>query len=57
MSYDRLTPTISLKAQKLFGSGNKGQNNWGGGGNFKKKISGRNLNKNMSSYMYYQGTK
>jgi len=38
MSYDRLTPTISLKAQKLFGSGNKGQNNWGGGGNFKKKF-------------------
>jgi len=29
MSYDRLTPTISSKAKKLFGSGNMGQNNWG----------------------------
>jgi len=31
MSYDRLAPTISSKAKKLFGSGNMGQNNWGGG--------------------------
>ena len=30
MSYDRLAPTISLKAKKLFGSGNVGRNNWGG---------------------------
>jgi len=30
MSYDRLAPTISSKAKKLFGSGNMGQNNWGG---------------------------
>jgi len=29
MSYDRLAPTISSKAKKLFGSGNMGQNNWG----------------------------
>ena len=29
MSYDRLAPTISSKAKKLFGSGNKGQNNRG----------------------------
>jgi len=29
MSYDRLAPTVSSKAKKLFGSGNKGQNNWG----------------------------
>ena len=28
MSYDRLAPTISSKAKKLFGSGNMGQNNW-----------------------------
>jgi len=69
MSYDRLAPTISSKAKKLFGSGNMGQNN-GGGGNLKKKISGRNVNKNiknmhMNMYMYmyiyehvyYQGTK
>jgi len=27
MSYDRLAPTISSKAKKLFGSGNMGQNN------------------------------
>jgi len=27
--YDRLAPTISSKAKKLFGSGNKGQNNRG----------------------------
>jgi len=25
-----MAPTISLKAKKLFGSGNMGQNNWGG---------------------------
>ena len=30
MSYDRLAPTISSKAKKLFGSGNMGRNNWGG---------------------------
>jgi len=30
MSYDRLAPTISSKAKKLFGSGNMGQNNWEG---------------------------
>ena len=30
MSYDRLAPTISSKDKKLFGSGNMGQNNWGG---------------------------
>jgi len=29
MSYDRLTPTISSKAKKLFGFGNTGKNNWG----------------------------
>jgi len=29
MSYDRLAPTVSSKAKKLFGSGNMGQNNWG----------------------------
>jgi len=29
MSYDRLAPTISSKAKKLFGFGNMGQNNWG----------------------------
>jgi len=29
-TYDRLAPTISYKAKKLFGSGNMGQNNWGG---------------------------
>ena len=28
-TYDRLAPTISYKAKKLFGSGNMGQNNWG----------------------------
>ena len=31
MSYDRLAPTISSKAKKLFGSGNMGQNNGGSG--------------------------
>ena len=31
MSYDSLAPIISSKAKKLFGSGNMGQNNWGGG--------------------------
>jgi len=31
MSNDRLAPTISSKAKKLFGSGNMGQNNWVGG--------------------------
>jgi len=31
MSYDRLAPTVSSKAKKLFGSGNMGQNNWGAG--------------------------
>ena len=31
MSYDRLAPTISSKAKKLFGSGNMGWNNWRGG--------------------------
>jgi len=31
MSYDRLAPTILSKAKTLFGSGNMGQNNWGGG--------------------------
>jgi len=31
MSYDRLAPTISSNAKKMFGSGNMGQNNWGGG--------------------------
>jgi len=55
MSYDRLAPTISSKAKKLFGSGNMVQNNWGG--RKIKKNSGRNLNKNMITYMYYQGTK
>jgi len=30
MSYDRLAPTVSSKAKKSFGSGNMGQNNWGG---------------------------
>jgi len=30
MSYDRLAPTISSEAKKLFGFGNMGQNNWGG---------------------------
>jgi len=30
MSYDRLAPTVSSKAKKLLGSGNMGQNNWGG---------------------------
>jgi len=29
MSYDRLAPTISSKAKKLFGFGNTGKNNWG----------------------------
>ena len=32
MSYDRLAPTVSSKAKKLFGSGNMGQNNLGGQG-------------------------
>jgi len=49
MPYDRLAPTISSKAKKLFGSGNMGQNNWGAE-NLKKKFSGRNLYKNMSTY-------
>ena len=29
MSYDRLAPTISSEAKKLFGFGDMGQNNWG----------------------------
>ena len=30
MSYDRLTPTVSSKAKKLFGFGDMGQNKGGG---------------------------
>jgi len=41
MSYDRLAPTISSKAKKLFGSGNMGQNNWGGGSPFSDGLDTR----------------